>query len=305
MKFLYAILAIIAISIISIFTFKEELIYYNYAKYTINNEEENKSKYYYEDNFAYIDAYNEKEIHNENELYETVYYLVNSGIKYAERYFSIEYENFEEDYNKLFSNASKLNYINNFVHPYNSFSSIETSLKGYILEIKINYNNSYNKNNITLIDNEVDKIINKIITNNINNEEKIKTIHDYIVNNSSYDKNYCIKENKQECTTTSPYKSDTAYGVLIEHNGICSGYTDSMAIFLNKLGIINYRVTNDEHTWNAVKLNDKWYHLDATWDDPISDNEILTHTYFLISSEDDSKLKESHTFNKEIFIELS
>ena len=38
MKIIYATFAIIAITILSIFTFKEDLIYYNYAKYTLKNE---------------------------------------------------------------------------------------------------------------------------------------------------------------------------------------------------------------------------------------------------------------------------
>ena len=39
MKIIYATFAIIAITILSIFTFKEDLIYYNYAKYTLKNDE--------------------------------------------------------------------------------------------------------------------------------------------------------------------------------------------------------------------------------------------------------------------------
>lgn len=78
-----------------------------------------------------------------------------------------------------------------------------------------------------------------------------------------------------------------------------------MAIFLNRLGIVNYRVTNDTHTWNAVYLNNVWYHLDVTWDDPINSEDILSHDYFLITTEADTKLEQSHLFNKEIFSELS
>ena len=26
------------------------------------------------------------------------------------------------------------------------------------------------------------------------------------------------------------------------------------------------------HAWNAVYLNNQWYHMDATWDDPTWDN---------------------------------
>ena len=306
MKYLYLCFAIIAITIVTIFTFCEDSIYYNYAKYTINKENNiNKNNNYYEDNFAYIDAYKGVEIHNSKELYESIYYLVNSGIAYAERYFNINYTDFENDYNTLFKDEDKLNAINNFVHPYNSFESIETSLDGYLLKITITYNDNYDNNKKNIINNEVNNLINELIKKDMNNKEKIKVIHDYIINNSVYDKNFCIEKDVSNCKTTSSYQSDTAYGVLFEHNGICSGYTDLMAIFLNKLNIINYRVTNENHTWNAVKLDNNWYHLDVTWDDPISDKDILAHNYFLVTTYEDSLLEESHKFNDEIFIELS
>lgn len=306
MKYVYTLFAIIAITIVSIFTFKEDLIHYYYAKYTVKDKNiQNKNNYFYTDNFAYLDNYTELEIHNKKELYETIYYIINSGIINTKRYFNVDYIDFENDYNELFNDQTKLNVINNFVHPYNSFSSIEVSLKGYLLEINVNYNELYNENKKQMINKEVDNIINKEIKNNMTDYEKIKTIHDYIVNNTKYDENFCTEEDQSKCKTTSTYESDTAYGTLFEHYGICSGYTDLMAIFLNRLGIVNYRVTNDTHTWNAVYLNNVWYHLDVTWDDPINSEDILSHDYFLITTEADTKLEQSHLFNKEIFSELS
>lgn len=306
MKYVYAMIAIIVIFVISIFTFYDDFIFYNYAKFTIEKEEKvMKNLYYYEDDFSYINNYEDLEIHNKDELYETFYYIINSGVTYTKRYFSIDYTDFRKDYEEFFSesNKAKLNAINNFVHPYNSFISIRGKLKGYSLEIFIKY--KYGENERNLIENKVNEITSNLINNKMNDKEKIKTIHDYIINNTVYDKDFCVEHDEVKCETTSPYKSDVAYGVLFEHYGICSGYTDVIAIFLNKLGITNYRVTNDSHTWNAVKLDGKWYHLDATWDDPISEREILSHAYFLITTSQDNSLKESHSFNKEIFAELN
>lgn len=305
MKYVYLIVAIIGIAIISLFTFKEDLIYYNYAKYTVKDENVSNN-YYYSDNFMYLDNYEDIEIHNKNELYNTIYYIVNSGISYAERYFSIDYTDYEEDYSNLFSDNDKLNIINNFVHPYNTFSSIEASLKGYVITIRVKYNDTYNEEVRNKIDTKIEEIISNNITTDMSDRDKVKVLHDYIINNTKYDQNFCIEEDKSKCTTTSNYKADTAYGVLFEGYGICSGYTDLMSIMLYKLGIVNYRVSNESHTWNSVKLDNKWYILDVTWDDPISeDKDILTDTYFLITSEEDLKLEESHTYNKEIFLELS
>ena len=309
MKIIYATFAIIAITILSIFTFKEDLIYYNYAKYTLKNEINPKENdYYYEDVFTGLEEYKGIEIHNKEELYNTIYYLINSGTKSAKRYFSIDYIDYEKDYNELFTQGKEeLNIINNYVHPYNTFDSIEGSLKGYALEITIIYNTDYTSDRINLINNKVDTIINDLITSDMSDREKIRKFHDYIINNTKYDEDFCVLKDQTKCVTTSPYLSDIAYGVLFEKNGICSGYTDLMAIFLDKLNITNYRITNTDanHIWNAVMLDGKWYHLDVTWDDPISSRDILSHDYFLITTEEDLKLEQSHNFNKEIFLEFN
>lgn len=310
MKYIYSFLGILICLVVTIFTFWEDNIYYNYAKYTITNDTKTlENIYFYNDNFNYIDNYKDLEIHNKKELYETIYYIINSGTTNTRRYFSIDYTDFQKDYNDIFSEESKdetLVNINNFVHPYNTFESINVSLKGYVLDITIGYKEWYPKEKQDKINNKVNEIINELIKENMTDKDKVKTIHDYIINNTIYDENFCIEQNPEDCIITSPYQSDTAYGVLFEHYGICSGYTDLMAIFLNKLGIANYRVTNDSHTWNAVKIDNKWYHLDTTWDDPINKKEnILSHTYFLITTDEDSLLKDNHIFDKEIFIELS
>ena len=41
---------------------------------------------------------------------------------------------------------------------------------------------------------------------------------------------------------------------------------------------------NINHAWNIVKVNGKWYHVDATWDDPVWDMPGRSnHDYFLVS----------------------
>ena len=45
---------------------------------------------------------------------------------------------------------------------------------------------------------------------------------------------------KSDDITNDTYKSNTAYGVLTQGFGICSGYSDAMKLFLDKLNIINY-----------------------------------------------------------------
>ena len=92
-----------------------------------------------------------------------------------------------------------------------------------------------------------------------------------------------------------------------------------MAIFLNKFGIKNYKIaTTPEnenstgHIWNAVYINDKWLHLDITWDDPVAESgkDYLLHKYFLVTNEELQKADEGkvvvteHNFLKNIYSEF-
>ena len=128
--------------------------------------------------------------------------------------------------------------------------------------------------------------------------EKARVLHDYIINNTEYD------TLKTENINDTTYKSNTAYGVLIEGHGICSGYSDTMKIFLDKLNIVNYKVCNDQHIWNLVSLDGEWFHLDLTWDDPVSDKNITRDNYFMISSQNLASLNDGvHYYDSKIFTE--
>ena len=96
--------------------------------------------------------------------------------------------------------------------------------------------------------------------------DKVKFIHDYLVDNIAYSKD----ENEAS--------ADTVYGALINKVCVCEGYAKSFKYLLDKLEIPCIIVfgngTNSEgkqeyHSWNYVKMDDdKWYAVDTTWDDP-------------------------------------
>ena len=177
---------------------------------------------------------------------------------------------------------------------FNSFKTITFTYNEYG-KFSIIIEHIYSKAEITAINYIVENKVNEIIKGDMTTEEKIKKIHNYIIDSTKYD------TLKTENIYDDTYKSNTAYGVLIQGYGICSGYSDTMAIFLNKLGIENYKISNDTHIWNLVHINGVWTHLDTTWDDPISDNNLNRDTYFLIDYEELTKLDDNtHTFNKNI-----
>ena len=254
------------------------------------------NSYFVEDNFKYIDNYEKAEVNSKQDIINSIYYLINSGATYTEKYCGKNYKECYNDMTDISNNSDTLSILNNYVHPFNSFESITFNFDNNVIEITIEH--SYTEDQKDAINEEVDKIINENIKDNMSTKQKIKTLHDYIINETNYD---TLKTKNIKDTT---YKSNTAYGVLVEHYGICSGYSDTMAIFLNKLNIINYKISNDQHIWNLVYLNGDWLHLDLTWDDPVSDKNITRDNYFLITTNNLKKLDDNvHYYTSNFFPE--
>lgn len=96
--------------------------------------------------------------------------------------------------------------------------------------------------------------------------DKLLFIHDFLLNNVEYDSTY---------NSTGTYG---VYGALIEKKAVCEGYAKAFKYLANAAGIeceimqgvaTNSRNITENHAWNCVKLENKWYEVDCTWDDPI------------------------------------
>lgn len=303
---LIIIMGILSIIIVTICTFNKETITHKYYEYTIEKKYHSlpTNEYFLEDNFIYVDNHTNTNIKSKQEIINFIYFALNSGTQYLEKHIDINYTEYDNDITNLTNNNGEefkkiISILNNFVHPYNSSNNIKINYGGNYT-LGITPNKAYSNEEISEINKIVDKVIEEKITNNTPTKEKIKIIHDYIIDNTEYDK---LKyENKEDKT----YKSNTAYGVLIEGYGTCNGYADAMAIFLDKMNIINYKISNNEHIWNLVYLDEKWYHLDLTWDDPISHININRDTYFLITTKTLEKINDgTHNFDKSIYKEAS
>jgi len=300
MKYVILITGILSICIITILNFYPEEC--KEFIYNIVNDEEYviaiANEYYLEGNFKYVQNYTD-DVSNKTQLINYIYHVINTGSEYADGECTKEYTNCIQDLNSIAKDEKTLSIINNFVHPYNSFKTISFTYNEHG-KFSLIIEHIYNDDEITAINYIVENKINDIIKDNMTTEEKIKKIHDYIIDSTKYD------TLKTDNISDDTYKSNTAYGVLIQGYGICSGYSDTMAIFLNKLDIDNYKISNDTHIWNLIYINGAWVHLDTTWDDPISDKNLNRDTYFLINTDELINLNDdTHDFNKEIYKEAN
>lgn len=257
-----------------------------------NNElyyKKENTKDNYSSNLKYLDKDN---IDNKDELYSMFYTILNNG--YDIYTFNCSYDCLS-DVDKI--DSLKLSLINQLVDPKNSYKEIKTT---YTTDKKVTLNikKKYTDEELTKIDEELDRLIKELKINNYTTiTEKIRVYHDYIANKNSYDQ---VMANTGE----SEYHSNTAIGALFEGKAICDGYSDALALYLNKLGIENIKITNDDHVWNAVKINGTWYHIDLTWDDPIYTNgsSLTIHDYFMITTKElINKNDGSHSYDETIY----
>ena len=248
--------------------------------------------------------------YSQKDLMDIIYGTLNNGWVTFTFYCPKEYTNCFNDLKEITNDSIYLTHINNYVHPYNSIKGMDI-LKSETGEVTLKPKYVYTLDERDDIDKETNLVIKQIITDDMETYDKIRTIHDYIINNVRYD----VQRND---TGTSPYQSNSAFGPLFQGYATCDGYADLLAIYLNKLGIKNYRIAKIDnsddpgHVWNAVFLNNQWLHIDLTWDDPVASNgeDILRHTYFLITNEElalaDQGKEEitSHHFDPNIYLEF-
>lgn len=266
-------------------------------KVFINKENEYAKNY----DFKYVKLVKTFTPYSYQDLLNIYFTVLNNGTETFTFYCPEEYTDCLDDVTEISEDDATLTNITNFVHPFNNFSNIKVK-RDSSGEITINVNHLYTEKEIKTINTEIDRIMGEIISADMDTQEKIKTFHDYIINNTKYD-------NKFE--EGNGYKdSSKANGLLLNHYSVCGGYADTMAVFLSKINVKNYKIASNSHVWNALYLDDeqKWVHLDLTWDDPVtmnSDTDTLLHQFYLIDTNALKDFKtDNHDFDSTIYQEL-
>lgn len=124
----------------------------------------------------------------------------------------------------------------------------------------------------------------------------VKGIHDWLVKHIKYNLNYF---------------DQSGYSALVYGQSVCAGYVNAFNYIARQAGIETIEVSGvgkskkngstEDHAWNYVKVGDKWYALDITWDDP-ANQDSLYHDFFLVGTDtvpakltDRMKFSTSHT----------
>ena len=231
--------------------------------------------------------------YNKDDIMNIYFNVLNNGWDEFSFYCPDSYIDCSSDLETIAFDNELLSKINNYVHPFNSFFNLNTKIISNG-EIVIEVTHKYTEDKIKSINDKVDKVMSDLSLDGKSDREKITLIHDYIIKNAEYD--------NAGADDSSMYDSTSAYGCLLEGFSVCSGYSDAMAIFLDRLNIPNIKVSSENHVWNLVYIENQWLHLDLTWDD--TNNSKYSNNYFLITKEKlftlDSK---EHNFDESFFLE--
>ena len=266
------------------------------------------NEHYKSDNFLIFQNVSDLTIKSKADFNNFLYTVLNNGWDSFSFFCDFEYDDCINDFKSYIKDSIYVEAINNYVNPFNSFESITVSVNNFN-KITLDIEKLYSEKEIDAVNQKINNFIATHIKENMSDREKVKAFHDWVINNSKYDETFNINTDR-ELYVYHPYN---AYGPLIEGYAVCSGYSDAMAIFLNKMKIKNYKISNltdnkkDEgHIWNYALIDNEWLHIDLTWDDPLMSDgsNILIHDFFLINN---AKLKkigtDQHIFSDEYYLE--
>lgn len=131
------------------------------------------------------------------------------------------------------------------------------------------------------VDNELKRITNSLINKDMSELEKVQAINEYIINRYEYD--YTLK-------------STSVYSALTTSLAVCQGYAMTAYRMFNYAGIENRivvgKIKDVSHSWNAVKIQGNWYHIDVTNNDSSYKNK-----YFLVG--DSTLIENNYTWDRE------
>ena len=125
----------------------------------------------------------------------------------------------------------------------------------------------YSESDVIIAESQIEEELNNIIDGlSGNTYNKVKQVHDYLIDNVTYDSDSNLD------------MSHSIYGALINNLAVCDGYAKAYKYILDNIGISCVEVCGvaqnsngeiENHAWNDVLIDGTWYAVDVTWDDPI------------------------------------
>lgn len=159
-----------------------------------------------------------------------------------------------------------------------TYAGYEASWRGYDGDATITFEVRYSTTaeQERYVDARVDELVGLLIEDGMTDERRQRAVHDWIVTHVEYD----------EAEASGDLRF-TAYGALVNGVAVCQGYALLAYRLLDAAGLdvrmVSGTGNGEAHAWNLVRVCGAWYHMDATWDDPVGADtgpDFVSHSYF-------------------------
>ena len=125
-------------------------------------------------------------------------------------------------------------------------------MKSFNLSDDIGFINRYVQANVK-------KIVSENIADDMNDMQKVKALHDWVCQHTSY--------------SPAGQESHNDAAILMNDTTVCEGYSRLCNLLYHEAGLGTYYATGVNHAWNIVNIDGHYFHIDSTWDDSSSSYE--------------------------------
>lgn len=152
-----------------------------------------------------------------------------------------------------------------------------------LVTVYVNYRETFEQ--YQSVRTEAKRIVNEQLPKGLDAAEQVRWLHDYVVLHVTYDEGL------------THY---TAYDAIYSGTTVCQGYALWLQALLEEAGIPSLVVEGTAggtlHAWNMVQVDGYWYHVDATWNDPVTNEEDeVQYEYFMLS---DAEMRQDHEWDE-------
>ena len=151
-----------------------------------------------------------------------------------------------------------------------SYTCRYNSKTGYITTLTFRHNDP-NEYDYGLYEQKIAEIMSQTVLPDMSHWQIALSVHDYLAAYGAYDESYTYYQ---------------GYDLLVRGTAVCNGYAEAYMDILKRAGVPCVMVVSEamDHAWNLVQLGNHWYHVDVTWDDPVTNREgRVLHKNFLVS----------------------
>lgn len=99
-------------------------------------------------------------------------------------------------------------------------------------------------------------VLDEVIEDGMSDYQKEEAVYKWLVANINHGRGGVISRPGMNRSAFTPYS------VLSSRSAVCVGYATTFRMFMNMLGMDCHIVHNDYHSWDLVKLDGDWYHVD-------------------------------------------